>query len=65
MDDNHPFSMKIDQDPDKNRRFVWLIYEGEKLRERSRQSYATIRHAKADGERFLQKLITAWQSAKK
>jgi hypothetical protein len=63
MAGNHPFTIKLEQDPQSERRFRWNIYEGEKLRDRSPQSYATIRHAKADAERFMQRLITTWQSA--
>jgi hypothetical protein len=61
---SHPFSIKIEQDAENERRFRWIIYEGEKLRERSPQTYATIRHAKADAEKFMQRLITAQRSQK-
>jgi hypothetical protein len=61
---NHPFTIKIEQDPQSERRFRWNVCEGEKLRDRSPQSYATIRHAKADAEKFMQKLIMTWQSDK-
>jgi hypothetical protein len=64
MAENHPFTIKLEQDPQSERRFRWNIYEGEKLRERSPQSYATIRRAKADAERFTQRLITTWRSDK-
>jgi hypothetical protein len=57
------FSIKLEQDEQSERRFRWIIYEGEKLRERSPQSYATIRHAKADAEKVVQRLITAQRSA--
>jgi hypothetical protein len=58
MATDHPFSFKIEEDPNNERRFRWVIYEGEKPRERSPHSYATIRHARADAERFMQSLIT-------
>jgi hypothetical protein len=61
---DHPFTFKIEQDPDVERRFRWNIYEGTKLRVQSSHSYATIRHAKADAERFMQKLIATRQSGK-
>jgi hypothetical protein len=61
---SHPFSIKLEQDEQSERRFRWIIYDGEKLRERSPQSYATIRHAKADAEKVVQRLITARRSSK-
>jgi hypothetical protein len=64
MAGDHRFSIKLEQDEQSERRFRWVIYEGEKLRERSPQSYATIRHAKADAEKFVQRLITAQRSPK-
>jgi hypothetical protein len=64
MAGNHRFSVKLEQDAQSERRFRWIIYEGEKLRERSPQSYATIRHAKADAEKFIQRFITAQRSQK-
>jgi hypothetical protein len=64
MAGDHPFTIKIEQDPESERRFLWIIFEGARLRERSPHSYATIRHAKADAERFMQRLITIWQSNK-
>jgi hypothetical protein len=64
MAEKHPFTIEIEEDPENERRFRWIIVEGERPRQRSPQSYATIRHAKADAERFMQKLITAWQSDK-
>lgn len=57
MTTDHPFSFKIEEDPNNERRFRWVIYQDEKPRERSPHSYATIRHAKADAERFMQSLI--------
>jgi hypothetical protein len=64
MAGDHPFTIKIEQDAERERRYLWIIYEGARLRERSSHSYATIRHAKADAERFMQRLITIWQSNK-
>jgi hypothetical protein len=64
MAGDHRFSIKLEQDEQSERRFRWVIYEGEKLRERSPQSYATIRHAKADAEKFVQRLIAAQRSPK-
>jgi len=64
MPESHRFSIKLEQDEQSERRFRWIIYEGEKLRERSPQTYATIRHAKADAEKFMQRLITAQRSQK-
>jgi hypothetical protein len=64
MAEKHPFTIEIEEDRQNERRFRWIIFEGEKPRQRSPQSYATIRHAKADAERFMQRLITARQSDK-
>ena len=62
MAEKHPFTIEIDEDPQRERRFRWSIFEGEKLRDRSPQSYATIRHAKADADKFVQRLIIARRS---
>jgi hypothetical protein len=64
MAENHPFIIKIEEDPQSERRFRWSIYEGDTRRDQSSQSYATIRHAKADAERVMQRLITTWRSDK-
>jgi hypothetical protein len=63
MSRTHPFTIKIEEDPQIERRFRWKIYDGDMLlRDQSPQSYATIRHAKADAEKVMQRLITTWQS---
>jgi hypothetical protein len=64
MAGNHPFIIKIEEDLKIGRRFRWKIYRGDTLSDQSPQSYATIRHAKADAEKVMQKLITIWQSHK-
>jgi hypothetical protein len=64
MAENHPFTIKIVEDPQIERRFRWEIYQDDMLRDRSPQSYTTIRHAKADAEKVMQRLITTWQSRK-
>ena len=64
MAGNHPFIIKIEEDPEIERRFRWKIYRGDMVRDQSPQSYATIRHAKADAEKVMQRLITIWQSHK-
>jgi hypothetical protein len=55
MAGNHQFKIKVEEDPQTERRYRWSIYEGDELRDRSSQSYATIPHAKADAERVMQR----------
>jgi hypothetical protein len=64
MAGNHPFKIKIEEDSQIERRFRWRIYQGDVPRDQSPQSYATIRHAKADAEKVMQRLVTSWQSDK-
>jgi hypothetical protein len=61
MADNHPFTIKIEPHPEGVRRSRWSIYEGGRLRDHSPESYATMREAKANADKVMQKLITNWQ----
>jgi hypothetical protein len=56
MAKNQPMTIKIEPQSDGVRRFRWSIFAGDRLRDNSPVSYATMREAKADAERAMQRL---------
>jgi hypothetical protein len=65
MPEDHPFTIEIELHIEERvRRYRWGIYEGGEPRDRSRESFSTMREARADADKVMQRLITTWQSDK-
>jgi hypothetical protein len=60
MSKDHPFSIKVIPDPEREGRFRWTIYESGKQRDRSQDSFATRREAESDAIKVMQKRISTW-----
>jgi hypothetical protein len=58
----HPFTVRIDADPLRERRYRWTISEGFQIHLRSPQSYATEREAKKDADRAMSKFVLHWRN---
>jgi hypothetical protein len=56
----HPFASRVDPDPLVERRFRWVVVEGDQIHVRSPQSYATQREAELEAGRALQKRAESW-----
>jgi hypothetical protein len=53
MAEKHPFTIRLEPDLLRDRRFRWTLYENGQLRKRSVVSYATKREAIADATKAL------------
>ena len=60
MDQVHPFTFKIEPDPLSERRFRWIVCEGDLIHLRSPQSYATRREAEAVASKAVTKRAVTW-----
>jgi hypothetical protein len=60
MAKDHPFSIKVLPDPEREGRFRWTIYESGKQRDRSRVSFAARSEAESDAITVMQKCIAKW-----
>jgi hypothetical protein len=60
---DHPFSIKVNPDPEREGRCRWTIYQSRKQRDRSQDSFATRREAESDATKVIQKHnSTSWIS---
>jgi hypothetical protein len=62
--ENHPFTIRVEPDLLRDRRFRWTLYENGQLRNRSLVSYATEREAVADATKALDREIANWRPAR-
>jgi hypothetical protein len=61
----HPFTLRIEADPLRERRYRWTIFEGFQIHLRSPQSYATHREAKEEADKAMSKfLLRHWRYRK-
>jgi len=58
----HPFTIRIDLDPLRERRYRWTISEGIRTHLRSPQSYATEREAKEDADKAMSRFVRHWRN---
>jgi len=61
MAETHDFKIVIETDTERAGRFRWNISEDGKVRDKSFYSYATKREAKADADKFVEKLNATWR----
>ena len=57
MADDQLFTIKIDPHSGGVRRFGWSVFDARRLLHSSIESFATMREARADAEKFVQALI--------
>jgi hypothetical protein len=55
------FTIEIEPDAGRSRRFRWKILEDGKARDKSVYSFATKREAQIDAEKFVGKLNSTWR----
>jgi hypothetical protein len=60
MAETHDFTIKIEPDFVQPGRYRWNISEDRKVRDKSLYSFATIRDAQADADKFLKELNAIW-----
>jgi len=58
MAEDQLFTIKIEPHSDGVRRFRWSVFDAGRLFDRSIESFATMREARTDAEKFVQALIT-------
>jgi hypothetical protein len=65
MDEDNPFTINIELHVrERVRRYEWSICEKGKPRVHSTESYATMREARANADREMEKLLSVWRSRK-
>jgi hypothetical protein len=65
IDEDHPFTINTELHVREGvRRYEWSICENGKPRDHSTESYATMREARADADKVMEKLMSVWQSSK-
>jgi hypothetical protein len=52
-----PFAVKVELHSNGTRRFRWSVFDAGRLLNSSLQSFATIREAQADADKFIQALV--------
>ena len=60
-EESHPFALRVEKDPLRERQFRWTISEGLQIHLRSPQSYATEREAEESAKSALSKFVRHWQ----
>jgi hypothetical protein len=60
MTKDHPFVARVEPDPLVERRFRWVVVEGDQIHMRSPQSYATQREAELEADKALQRRVEGW-----
>jgi hypothetical protein len=58
----HPFTLRIEADPLRERRYRWMILEGFQIHLRSPKSYATRREAKEEADKAITKFVFNWRN---
>jgi hypothetical protein len=65
MAEDSPFTINIELHvKERVRRYEWSICENGQPRDHSTKSYATMSEARADAEKVMEKLVSAWRSSK-
>jgi len=64
MTQDPPFVVKIERDEHHQGRFRWRVFQGGTMRDASVYSFATKRQARADADKFVQKLAATWRTIK-
>jgi hypothetical protein len=57
----HTYRIDIAKDADRPGRYRWRIFEDLKLRDQSLHSFATIREAQIDADKFVATLKDIWK----
>jgi hypothetical protein len=60
MAKNHPFVARVEPDPLSERRFRWVVVEGDQIHMRSPHSYVTKREAELEADKALQRRVEGW-----
>jgi hypothetical protein len=61
MAENSAYVAKVEPDPDRPGRYRWRIFENGRMRDASTYSFSTKREAKADADKFVEKLTATWR----
>jgi hypothetical protein len=64
MGEVHPFTVRIEADPLSERRFRWMVCEGNQIHIRSPRSYATRREAERDANEVMLRHAATWRRNK-
>ena len=62
MQEISPYTVHVRKDVNRPDRYRWDVYEIKKLRDSSMYSFTTKQEAQTDGELFVGKLMTTWQT---
>jgi hypothetical protein len=62
LEEAHHFTIRVEADPLRERRYRWTICEGIQIHLRSPESYATRREAQEHADKAMSKFVRHWQN---
>jgi hypothetical protein len=63
MDEDNPFTINIELHvKERVRRYEWSICENGQPREHSTESYTTMREARVDADKAMEKIVSVWRA---
>ena len=64
MNEPAPSTIEVSADVTRFSRYRWAVFEDGKLCDQSLNNFATRREARADAEKFVEKLMITWHKRK-